>query len=90
MTNNITTLAINLLISERKNHRNHFADRITELLPESNNLFEVEKILKSNFLTTLANCVEDPNCETRNVFYQLAQFFNQKVNGVQSVFPVAA
>jgi len=90
MTTNITTLSINLLISERKNHRNLFAERIMELLPESSSLMEVEKILKSNFLTTMAICVENPNGEARNVFYQLAQFFERKVNGVPSDLSVAA
>jgi hypothetical protein len=90
MTTNITTLALNILISERRNHRLIFATRITELLPEGNDVSEKEKVLKSNFLSIIAKCVEDPNCEVRDIFYQLSQYYNQKVNGFQQTLSVAA
>ncbi|HEX9980933.1 MAG TPA: hypothetical protein VGB50_10270 [Flavobacterium sp.] len=90
MTTNITTLAINLLISERESHRSFFADRITELVQESNDVSDIEKELKNKFFSVISKCVENPNRESADVFYQLAQFYNQKIHGNQSALSAAA
>jgi hypothetical protein len=90
MTTNITTLALNLLISERENHRNIFAQRIVDLLQDSNDISSKEQELKTNFLTILEKCVADPNCEVRDLFYKLSQYYNQKINRFQCQMPEAA
>lgn len=77
MTANITTLALNLLISERLEQRNIFAGKIIAVLDEQS-IAENESVLKDNFLLALHKCIEDPNSEIRNVFYQHAQYFTQK------------
>ncbi len=89
MTTNITTLALNLLISERINHRSIFADRIIGLLRECNEDSIKELELKTNFISIINKCVEDPGCEVRDLFYQLSQYYNQKINSGQSL-PIAA
>jgi hypothetical protein len=85
MTNNITTLALNLLISERLTHRGIFAKRITELVKDTNDVSGKEKLLKNNFLSIMEKCVENPNFEYRDLFYQLAQVYNEKLNGGAAV-----
>ena len=44
MTTSMTTLALNLLISERRNHRLVFAGKIIELLQQNSPNSEDEKI----------------------------------------------
>lgn len=81
MTTNITLLALNLLISERIIHRTTIAERITELVYPTQ---EATSKDKADFFTLLAHCVENPSYEGSTHFYQLAQYYNQKINGDQS------
>jgi hypothetical protein len=90
MTTNITTLALNLLISERIHHRGVFADKIAEMLQQSNDASEKELELKNNFLAVMAQCVEDPNSDVRDLFYKMAQYYNVKINGVSGDVAIAA
>ena len=90
MSTNITTLAINLLISERIGHRNNLADRIIEIVSGSEDNSAIEKQLKNSFMGVIAKCVENPNCKSRDDFYQLAEFYHQKLNGGQSASSAAA
>ena len=85
MTTNITTVAINLLIAGRMEFRETLADRIVELLKPSGDISDGEKELKSHFLILLSKCVENPNCKSRDDFYQLAEFYNVKINGDHKV-----
>ena len=55
MNTNITTLALNLLISERVNHRIIFGDKIIEILQENIEYFENEKENKDLFLKAIKN-----------------------------------
>ncbi len=90
MTTNITTLAINLLISERLGHRNMLADKIIEIVQHQNDETKVEKDLKNNFLMVIGKCVENPSCDSRDVFYQLAKFYNEKLSGTEQKVSIAA
>lgn len=90
MTTNITTLALNLLISERADQRNIFADKIVSILEESAIDSDNDKAMKIDFLLVIEKCVENPNTELRDVFYQLAMYFTQKGNGKQTEFSPAA
>ena len=84
MITNITTLALNLLIAERASHRKIFADKIKKLVEPINDVSGKEKLLKNNFLSIMAKCVENPNCEYRDLFYEIAQHYNQMINGVET------
>jgi hypothetical protein len=90
MTTNITTLAINLLIAGRLEYRQTLSDKIMVLLQQCDGISESEKELKSYFLVLVNQCVEDPTSESRNDFYQLAEFFNTKINGKQAKVAIAA
>lgn len=89
MTTNITTLAVNLLISERIGHRDNLGRRIIELIRDVNDQTPAERQLKDSFITVIAKCVENPVCESRDVLYQLAEFYNQKISGDQKVTAAA-
>ena len=89
MNANITTLALNLLISERINHRIVFAIRIKELLNQSSEDSENEIATKNKFSSAIDKCTQDPNSDSRDLFYELAQYYNQKINGNSSFSAVA-
>ncbi len=90
MTTNITTLALNLLISERLDQRNNFANQIVQLLEENGIDSENERAMKVDFLMVIEQCIENPNSEARDIFYQLALYFTQKGSGAQDNFSPAA
>jgi len=81
MTANIATMALNLLVAERENHRQLFADKIKELITPIDSTSGKEKLLKNNFLSILPKCVENPNCEYRDLFFEIAQHYHMVVNG---------
>jgi hypothetical protein len=81
MTTNIATLALNLLVAERENHRQIFAEKIRNLVEPISGKSGKEKLLKNNFLTILPMCVEKPDCEYRDLFFEIAQHYNLVVNG---------
>ncbi|RZJ33808.1 MAG: hypothetical protein EOO51_12265 [Flavobacterium sp.] len=84
MPTNITTLAINLLISGRIGHRKELAEKMIAYLEQFKDASEIERHLKSSFHGVIAKCVEDPNCKSRDDFFRLAQFYDQKVKGNSS------
>ncbi len=75
MTTSITTLALNLLVSERINQRYIFADKIIELIQDSKDDH------KRDFLNVIHLCIEDPSSEARTTFFQLAEYYTEKMNG---------
>ena len=81
MTTNIATMALNLLVAERENHRQLFADKIQQIVLHIDDSSGKEKLLKNNFLNILSKCVEDPNCEYRDLFFEIAQHYNLLSNG---------
>ena len=89
MNQSITTLAINLLISERLNHRILFAGKIIEILHQSLQDFDDENDRLSAFIATISQCTQEPNCSERDRFYDLAQYFNNKIFGQSNLFAVA-
>ncbi|WP_309642402.1 hypothetical protein [Flavobacterium sp.] len=76
MTTSITTLALNLLVSERIGQRYIFADKIIALVQETQDDSENKK----DFLNVITLCIEDPSSEARNTFVQLAQYYAEKIN----------
>lgn len=77
MTTNFTLLALNLLISERIEHRRSFANQMSELLRQNTDGAAQDK---SNFLTAIAQCVENPKSEAREELYKFAMHYSQKAN----------
>ncbi len=89
MNQSITTLALNLLISERLNHRIVFAGKIIEILRQSIQDLENEEERLNNFMGTISKCTQEPNCQERELFYELAQYYNSRIFG-QSNFSAVA
>jgi hypothetical protein len=85
MTTNITTLALNLLISERLDQRNNFANQIVTQLEENGIDSENEKAMKVDFLMVIEQCIENPNSEARDIFYQLALYFTNKAKASRTI-----
>lgn len=81
MTTNITTLALNLLISERRNHRLVFAGKIIELLQQGSQNTEDDKIRKEDFVSVIGKCIQNPNCDDRGLFFEYAQYYSDVIHG---------
>lgn len=89
MNQSITTLALNLLISERLNHRIVFAGKIVEILHHSIQGMQNEETRLNNFLAVISKCTQEPNCEERELFYELAQYYNNVIFGQSNLSAVA-
>ena len=72
MTPNITTLALNLLISERKSQRLHFSEKILNSKPLKA-VLKKSPDLKINLVIALEACIENPSCEERKIFYKIVE-----------------
>lgn len=89
MATNITTLALNLLISERASHRKSFASKIIDLTSKISHDSDKDKEVLNSFLAALNMCVENPGCELRDLFYQFAQFYNKKISAKSNLSAAA-
>ena len=89
MNQSITTLALNLLVSERANHRIIFANKIVEILQHSIRNFENEDERINNFLVVISKCTEQPSCKERDLFFELAQYYNARIFGQSTLSAVA-
>ncbi len=79
LTNNITTLVLNLLISESISHRLTIAGRITEILDlHASDEWQIEELLRRQFTTLLTKCVEDPACEHRSALRLIAGIYKEQ------------
>jgi len=79
MTANFTTLALNLLISERPNHRSFFASKIVDLLDSVKDNSEKERQIKIDFIAVIYQCTQDPTSKFRDVFYHYSEYYNAKL-----------
>jgi hypothetical protein len=89
MNQSITTLALNLLISERLNHRIVFAGKIIEILRQNIQVFENEEARLNNFMEVISKCTQEPNCQERDIFFDLALYYNNRIFGDSSLSAVA-
>jgi hypothetical protein len=89
MNQSITTLALNLLISERLNHRIVFASKIIETLQQSVQGLENEEARLNSFVAVISKCTEEPNCQERDLFFELAQYYNNRIFGQSDLSAVA-
>ncbi|NHM07931.1 hypothetical protein G4D82_11915 [Flavobacterium sp. CYK-4] len=76
MTTNITTLALNLLVSERIGQRYVFADKIIALVQDAKD----DAGQKKDFINVIHTCIENPSSDARNTLFELAQYYNEKIN----------
>lgn len=81
MTTNMTTLALNLLISERRNHRLIFAGKMIELLQQEQPNSEDDKIRKEEFVSVIGKCIQNPNCDDRGLFFEYAEYYSDAIHG---------
>lgn len=79
MTPNITTLALNLLISERESQRILFSGRILEALQSSGSVFKSAPELMDNFVSAMKACIEKPHGGSRDEFYKLAAYCDERI-----------
>ena len=89
MNQSITTLALNLLISERLNHRIVFAGKIIEILHHSIQDLDKEEARLNNFMAAISKCTQEPSCQERDLFYDLAQYYNHIIFGQANLSAVA-
>ena len=89
MTTNITTLALNLLIAERLSHRNFIATKIIALLNDLNECSDNELEVQRNFISLLHQCIANPTCQYRDLFYEYAEYYNKKIADRKSLSPAA-
>jgi hypothetical protein len=89
MNQSITTLALNLLISERLNHRIVFAGKIIEILHQSIQDLDKEEARLNNFMAVISKCTQVPACQERELFYDLAHYYNNLIVGQSNLSAVA-
>jgi len=89
MTTNITTLALNLLISERISHRNFLATQIINQLERLDDCARKDIETKQAFIAVLHQCIANPTCQYRDLFYKYAEYYTQKSVGQESISTAA-
>ena len=76
MKNQLTTLALNLLISERYLRRAELARYMKETVENETDLPAVAEIFKRHYFLQIDRCVENPNCSSRAILFALSDFWN--------------
>ncbi len=89
MNQSITTLALNILVSERLNHRIVFAGKIIEILHQNIQDMDKEETRLNQFLSSIAKCTQEPSCQERDIFFELAQYYNSRFFGISDLAAVA-
>ena len=72
----LTTLALNLIISERLAQRAQLAQNMKEIIECEDELSPIAEVFKNRFLLHINRCVETPNCSSRLVLFGFADFWN--------------
>lgn len=89
MTTNITTLALNLLISERISHRNMLATKILNQLERISDCSQKEQETRLAFIAVLHQCIANPTCQFRDLFYRYAEYYAHKIVSEESMSSAA-
>jgi hypothetical protein len=89
MTSNITTLALNLLISERISHRNFLANKIISLIDGIGDVSSKQTETKEAFVALLHQCIANPTCQYRDLFYRYAEYYGKKIAGQENLSSAA-
>jgi hypothetical protein len=78
MSTNITTLVLNLIISESRLHRIRIADKIIDLLETNVDDFgQIEKFMRNHFISKMRAYVENPSARTKDFLYEFADFYKE-------------
>ncbi len=76
MSNNITTLVLNLFIAERFLHRQNIVERIREILnQEADTENPLEGAVRKLLLRKLKLYTENPTREAKDLVYEIAEFY---------------
>lgn len=76
MSNNITTLILNLLISESRIHRVRIADKVTEIIESNVGEFgRIEQLMRKQFIAALNACIDNPTGENKEFLFEIAAFY---------------
>ena len=75
MSNNITTLVLNLIIAESFMHRQNIADRIREILNKEQEENPLEAAVRKLLLRKLKMYTENPTREAKDLVYEIAEFY---------------
>ena len=76
MSNNITTLVLNLFIAERFLHRQNIVERIREILnQETVEQNPLEAAVRKLLLRKLKLYTENPTREAKDLVYEIAEFY---------------
>lgn len=75
MNTQITTLSLNLIISERFSQRLDFANEMKNIIGREFDLSPVAEVFKKHFFSHINRCVENPNCSSRPILFALADFW---------------
>ncbi|HEX9978967.1 MAG TPA: hypothetical protein VGB50_00210 [Flavobacterium sp.] len=93
MSTNITTLVLNLIISESQLHRSRIATEIRNLIEAHiNNGEQLEIVLQRQFILQMKKYVEQPEKNTADALFQLATFYRDHFLSemVQEIYASAA
>jgi hypothetical protein len=78
MSNKITTLVLNLIISESLEHKRKLSARIIEILEsQSYDCGGIEKEVKRLFVSKVQHFVENPNQESKAALFAVSQFHSE-------------
>ncbi len=78
MSTNITTLILNLMISESKLHRIRLAGKIIDVLEENVPDFgRIEKLMRNHFINMIMAYVENPYSSKKDLLFELADFYKE-------------
>jgi len=75
MKNQLTTLALNLLLSERFAHRLDFAVCMKNAVDAEHEFTPMAELFREHLFTHIDRCVENPNCSSRKILFYLADFW---------------
>ncbi|NUY80690.1 hypothetical protein HUK80_07275 [Flavobacterium sp. MAH-1] len=89
MKTQLTTQALNLMISERFAHRLQCGQLMKETVESEYGLTPLAEIFKKHFFSHIDKCVENPNCESRRVLFALADFWTVFFK-TKEVWPLSA
>ncbi len=76
MKNNITTLILNLLVSENRMHRSRIAESVVDFLNINVADFGgIERQVRKHFISRIEICVENPTSQCRIILFAFADFY---------------
>ncbi|RZJ71580.1 hypothetical protein [Flavobacterium sp.] len=72
----LTAMALNLMISERVDQREKFADAMKQIVDSESQDSHLADVFKGHLVKHIDRVVEKPNCSSRSILFALADFWN--------------